>query len=89
MIKILDFHAEWCHPCKLMAPILDEYLKTNPVYEIQKVDVDKEGSLAERYNVQSVPTLIIIDKDGNEVRRIVGFSGGDELKQALDSYKTL
>lgn len=69
--EVIDFWATWCGPCKLMNPILDEVEKENPDLTITRVDIDSDKDMVEQYNIQSVPTYIIL-KDGKEVDRIIG-----------------
>jgi thioredoxin 1 len=69
--EVIDFWATWCGPCKLMNPILDEVEKENPYLTITRVDIDSDKDMVEQYNIQSVPTYIIL-KDGKEVDRIIG-----------------
>lgn len=60
---LVDFYAEWCGPCKMMAPILQNVVgKLNGKAKILKVDIDKNRAAATKYNVQSVPTLILFKK---------------------------
>lgn len=85
-LSLVDFWAEWCGPCRMMSPIIDELAKE---YEgrvkIGKVNVDEEMELAEQFGVSSIPTLVIL-KDGNEVKRFVGLTQKAVLASALDSY---
>ena len=69
--EVIDFWATWCGPCKLMNPILDEVEKENPDLTITRIDIDSDKDMVEQYNIQSVPTYVIL-KDGKEVDRIIG-----------------
>ncbi len=70
-MQILDFFADWCSPCKALAPVLDELEKEYPDIEFQRVNVDGDPLLAKKYSVQSIPTLVFL-KDGQEINRTVG-----------------
>lgn len=77
---LVDFFATWCGPCKMQAPILEKVKeKVGDKATILKVDIDKNGELAARYRVQSVPTLIMF-KDGEAVWRTVGVQPQDLLE---------
>ena len=68
----VDFWAEWCGPCRAIAPVLESLAEDyNGKVKIVKINVDKETDLANKYNVSAIPSLIIV-KDGNEIDRIVG-----------------
>ncbi len=74
-VAMVDFWAEWCGPCKMAAPVIDQL---SDEYAgkvlIGKVDVDTQGELAQKFGVMSIPTVILF-KDGVEVARQVGFAG--------------
>ena len=83
-IIIVDFNAEWCGPCKMQAPILEE-LDCNESYKIYGLDVDKSPEIAGQYNVNAVPSLMIF-KDGVLKQTLVGFQSKDVLEQAIGKY---
>ena len=74
---LVDFYAEWCGPCKMLAPNLEKL-----DYNILKVDVDKFQDLAINYGVMSVPTLILF-KGGKEINKSIGYLDIDELKEMV------
>jgi len=82
-VVMVDFWAEWCGPCKMAAPVVEELseeYKDRAV--IAKVDVDAEAELSGKYGVMSIPTVILF-KDGNEIGRQVGFAGKAGYVQLL------
>ena len=68
---LLDFYADWCGPCRMIAPIVEEIAAENPQYMICKINVDDEPELAEAFNVFSIPTLVVL-KDGEVKSQISG-----------------
>lgn len=85
---LVDFWAEWCGPCKMIAPILSEIAneqKGNLV--IAKLNVDDHGDIAQRFGVMSIPTLLVFDK-GEMKKRMVGAKGKGALLQELSEFLT-
>ena len=83
-VTLVDFHADWCGPCRMLAPELEtvaEDLQGN--VQIGKLDIDAEAKIAGQYQVTSVPTMIVF-KDGKEVNRIVGLRDAAAIKEFLE-----
>ena len=68
---LVDFYADWCGPCRMVSPIVDEIAEERRDITFGKVNVDDENALAMKYGVMSIPTLLVF-KDGKETARIVG-----------------
>jgi thioredoxin 1 len=87
MIKILDFWAEWCGPCKFMEPILEELEhELKGKVEIEKINVDEHPDKTTQHGVMSIPTYII-EKDGKEQERIVGATQKDNFLKTISKYE--
>ena len=83
---LVDFWAEWCGPCKLIAPILEEIAAEQAgSVRIAKVNVDEAPDLARRFEVMSIPTLILFD-NGVPAKRMVGAKGKPQLLEELAEY---
>lgn len=82
-VKVLvDFYADWCGPCKMMAPVLEEIAENNNGFKIVKLNVDENMSIAEKYNIMSIPTLFVFDK-GEVVNKSVGLISKNEVLDLL------
>jgi len=83
---LVDFWAEWCGPCKMIAPVLEEIAAENPdSIRIAKLNVDEAQEVARRFEVMSIPTLILF-KDGQPVKRMVGAKPKQALLADLAEY---
>jgi len=83
---LVDFWAEWCGPCKMIAPILDEIAEEHgDNVTVVKVNVDDASDIAQRYQVMSIPTLIIFDK-GEVAKKMVGASGKSKIIDELTPF---
>lgn len=69
---LVDFYADWCGPCKMVAPVIDEIAQENADITVGKINVDESPELAVKYNVINIPTIIVF-KNGKETARIVGY----------------
>lgn len=77
-VVVLDFYADWCGPCKMLAPELDIVSKNNSDIKIYKINVDKNPDVARSYGIMSIPTLILY-KDGKIIKQTLGYMPSDEL----------
>lgn len=68
---LLDFYADWCGPCRMVSPLVDEIAEENPQYIVGKINVDSEPELAQAFGVMSIPMLAVM-KDGKVVNQTVG-----------------
>jgi thioredoxin 1 len=83
---LVDFWAEWCGPCKMIAPILEEIAGEHPgKIQIAKLNVDDHPDLAMRFDVMSIPTLILF-KDGEAKKRMIGAKGKGQLLEELNEF---
>lgn len=80
---LLDFWAEWCGPCRMVSPIVDEIAEETDNLKVGKINVDDEAELAQKFGIMSIPTLILM-KNGAEVKRLVGARSKSELLSWID-----
>lgn len=79
---LVDFNAEWCGPCRMIAPVLEKIAEENDNIKIVSVNVDNNNELAREYNVFSIPCLVVI-KDGKEINRSVGLISKKEIEELI------
>lgn len=82
-VSVVDFYADWCGPCKMIAPILEQLGEERQDFKIVKIDVDANQQSAVQYGVRNIPTLLIV-KDGVEVHRQVGFVPKPKLVELIE-----
>lgn len=79
---LLDFYADWCGPCRMLAPAIAEIAAEHPEIEVGKVNVDEEGELARRFGIVSIPLVVLI-KNGQVVGKALGYRSKDALLAEL------
>ena len=80
---VVDFFATWCGPCKMLVPVLDALAEEMPNVKFLKINVDNAPELAQRYGVDSIPSLFFI-KGGSVVGNTVGYMTSDQLKPMIE-----
>ena len=84
-LVLVDFYADWCMPCKMLSPILEELSEEIDDVKIVKVNTDKNQELASSFGVMSIPTLLFV-KDGKVIDTLVGLRQKEELERVIKSY---
>ena len=85
-LVLVDFWAPWCGPCRMQTPILEQIVGKVPGAKIAKLNVDDAGAIAAKFNVMSIPTLLVL-KDGRTVQQFVGVQQAATLVAALEAAK--
>ncbi len=80
---LLDFYADWCGPCRMVSPFVDEIAEENPQYLIGKINVDHEQELAQTFHVSTIPTLIVM-KNGEIIERSAGAKSKQQILAMLE-----
>ena len=75
---LLDFYADWCGPCRMVSPLVDEIADEHPEFVVAKINVDEEPQLAARFGVMSIPTLVVMEKG-----QVIGQSAGARPKAQI------
>ena len=81
---LIDFYADWCGPCKMMSPVIDEIAEEmKETVKVGKINVDENQDLAMEYGVMSIPTIVVL-KNGEVQKTFVGVTDKEEIKQAIN-----
>ena len=80
---LVDFNADWCGPCRMLKPILEELSSDRSDYKFVSVNIDNEEELAEKYGIFSIPCLIVFNK-GKEIKRSVGFRPKSDIESMME-----
>lgn len=81
---LIDFWATWCGPCQMIAPVIEQFAEEHPEYAVGKINIDEQNELAMKYDIMSIPTLLVLD-NGKEVNRSEGFIPGDMILKLVNT----
>lgn len=84
-VVLVDFYADWCGPCKMIAPVLEKLASENDNFDVIKVNVDENQMVAYQYQILSIPTLMVF-KNGKVVDQIIGFTSDSNILNTINSY---
>lgn len=85
-LVLVDFYAEWCGPCKMLSPVLEQINKENKDVKVVKVNIEDSRTLASYYQVQSIPTLVLL-KDGEFIQKMIGFNPKKKIEEFISKGK--
>lgn len=85
-VVLVDFYADWCGPCKMIAPVLEQLQEEMSDVQIVKLNVDEAPDIAQEYGVMSIPTLILFN-NGKQIAQTLGFKPKEQLRNWIESYK--
>ena len=80
---LLEFYADWCGPCRMVAPVIEEIAREHPEYVVGKINVDESPELAQKYGVFSIPTLAVV-KDGRIAGRMTGAKPKEKILELFN-----
>ncbi len=80
---VVDFFAEWCAPCKMLSPVMEELADENSDFVFYKSNVDKNPKLAEAYGINAIPAILIFN-EGERVDTMVGYNSKEEMQKLID-----
>lgn len=83
-VVLVDFYADWCGPCQMLAPVLERIAEEYPQITVAKINTDKERELALSFGIESIPTLLLF-KDGKLTDKATGYRSEEQISQMLDN----
>ena len=83
-MKLLKFYASWCGPCKGLTQTLNG-MAEKLTMPLEEVDIDAQMDVARKYNIRSVPTMLVVNDDGSEVKRVVGAMTEDQIVKFMEA----
>lgn len=83
-VVLVDFYADWCAPCKMVSPLIDEISEEREDVGVYKVNIEDSAESTVKYKVRSLPTIIVL-KDGKEVNKIIGTANKAQINDLIDS----
>ncbi len=85
-LTLVDFFAEWCGPCKMLSPILEELASDRSEVKVVKINVDENPNLAKTYGIMSIPTIVLF-KNGQSVAKKIGYFPKEQLEEWISENK--
>ena len=79
---LIDFWADWCGPCRMLSPIVDEVANENPNIKVGKINVDEQQELSSQFGIMSIPTLLVF-KDGKKINESIGLIPKEQIEKML------
>lgn len=80
---LIDFYADWCGPCKMMGPVVEEIAEEHSDVKVVKINVDNAEDIAIKYQIMSIPTRVVV-KDGQEVNRSIGLISKEKIEELIE-----
>ena len=80
---LIDFYTDWCEPCKILSPIIEEIALENPNIKVVRINVDNELTVSMKYQIMSIPTMVVL-KNGEETNRLIGVVSKEKILNILD-----
>lgn len=87
-LVLVDFYAEWCGPCRMLSPVLEQINDEDESLKVIKINIDDSRFLANYYQIKSIPTLVLL-KDGEFLHRMIGFKPKETIKDLIEKGKNL
>ena len=85
-LVLIDFYAEWCGPCRMLSPLLEQINNEDDEIKVVKVNIDNSTRLANYYQIQSIPTLVLL-KDGQFINKMIGFNPKKKIEELISKGK--